>query len=384
MQISKKFYHLITLFLSMQQLWAVDFKDFDPFQHYYSRQEVLERIAVLSKCEDSNRYYRISEEALILGNLSANEIDYILFFGSPENPKKLHSKKKQMHDLKIAIDPGHFGGIYADLEKRSVHLDSQEGEICLREGDLTFYTALALKELLEKEGATVLMTRKQFEEGALPENFFAYLMQNPKFWTSKDSLSQIFRSHYNRQDLQMRADIINQFSPDLTIILHYNTHSTAEEKKRSEQITSSNFHLAFVPGAFSLEELQEPENRYEFLRLIVKSDLSESVLLSRCIVKHLRESLQIPAIKGSEVSFELASVSHQIDEGIYSRNLLLTRKIHGPVCYGESLVQNHHEESRRLRIYDSQVAGYPCPQRIWEVAKAYLDGILDYLRSDQL
>jgi len=69
------------------------------------------------------------------------------------------------------------------------------------------------------------------------------------------------------------------------------------------------------------------------------------------------------------------------DQGIYSRNLALTRLVHGPVCYGETLVQNNEEEVYRLSSHDAIIAGIPCSKRIQEVAEGYFEGIKEYLND---
>jgi hypothetical protein len=64
--------------------------------------------------------------------------------------------------------------------------------------------------------------------------------------------------------------------------------------------------------------------------------------------------------------------------GIYCRNLALTRLIHGPLCYGETLLQDNPDEAKRLAQKDFDFNGIKLPSRIIEVAHAYINGICEY------
>src|SRR5690606_18145787 len=59
--------------------------------------------------------------------------------------------------LRVAIDPGHIGGVWAEMEERSFRIDDRPP---LREGDLTLRTARILKPMLEDLGADVHLVRR--------------------------------------------------------------------------------------------------------------------------------------------------------------------------------------------------------------------------------
>lgn len=67
-----------------------------------------------------------------------------------------------------------------------------------------------------------------------------------------------------------------------------------------------------------------------------------------------------------------------IADGIYCRNLALTRRVHGPLCYGETLIQNNPEEAKRLAQENFSSNGIMISSRIAEVARAYFRGICEY------
>ncbi|MCB1109442.1 MAG: N-acetylmuramoyl-L-alanine amidase [Chlamydiia bacterium] len=359
------------LFLVSTSCYGIDFEDFAPFQGKLSKEYVREKIAkFLQYSPEIQHYFSIEEEALALfASPEAKKegvSEYRLAFGV-EVPGSCIGFHKPLQEMKIAIDPGHFGGEWAQLEERYIDLEYQGKRCVFDEGTLTLLTALLLKEKLEKVGITVLLTRTEKGKGVYPENFFDWLKKHPELWKKGVSLSSLFRGHYNRLDLRQRAEMINAFKPDLTFVVHYN--AVDDEKPK-------NFNLVFIPGAFCDKELEAAEDRYHFLRLICTQDLEQSSQLAEHLIGEFSKHLEVFPFNAS-----LAN-SLKSGKGIYCRNLCLTRLIHGPVCYGETLVQNHQEELLKLSQADGVVEGMPCPQRVFEVAQAYYEALMTYLGGE--
>jgi len=352
----------------------------------YTAAEIELKIATyLENDPGVRRFYQLTPQALYIGDLEKEQVDYILQLntGSP-----LHSKPRKCHTLenvRIAIDPGHFGGRWAQLEKRFVIVPPEKTKnnqlIYFCEGNLTYLTALELKRLLESEGALVMITRPGIGDGAMKENFFQWLENHSDLRKKESSLSRLFRS-YNTEDLFERAKKINAFSPDLAVIIHYNAHSPGKDRAQTH-LVRANYNLAFIPGAFGANELTHVQDRYEFLRLIVTDTLDQSLRLSNSIVKQFVTKLDVPLIAAHEkTTYSEASIIQK--PGIYSRNLVLTRLIHSPLCYGETLIQNNEEEIYRLSSTPISIAGIPASRRIQEVAEAYFEGIKEYLKSQEV
>jgi N-acetylmuramoyl-L-alanine amidase len=375
-------------FLLITSGWGIDFHDFDSYQKKFTQKEVERRIALhLEKDSEIGLFYRIEDGALKIGDLTNGEIDYVLRFAPDWSQREHFRARGSLREAKIAIDPGHFGGVFAELEERVILIPGEktrDGQpIRFDEGTLTYQTALVLKELLEKEGTQVMLTRRSIGQGAIEEGFFDWLQKHPSLWTQKDSLSKLFRTHYNRADMRKRAEVINQWAPDLTVIIHFNAHLSDDEEKRKEMFTKTNFNLVFVPGAFCSGELNHAESRYEFLRLLLTSDIDQSIALSEKVLGQLEKHLNVPRISSEEkTSYKESGCLFQ-RPGIYARNLALTRLIHGPLCYGESLIQNNEEELYRLAAQDCEVAGSPCSKRVSQVAQAYFEGIRDYFEEGE-
>ncbi|QZA59103.1 N-acetylmuramoyl-L-alanine amidase family protein [Candidatus Rhabdochlamydia porcellionis] len=361
--------------------YSFSFQDFDSYQGKVSKQEIKNKLKYLIKTKEAQNYFLLNDDTFTiyasLEKKQKNQEEYRLVLGLSD---VLQTLKKRLNNCKIAIDPGHFGSEYSHLEQRFVEISSQKELIAFNEGDLTFLTALYLKELLEKEGAEVFLTRARKAEGALSQNFFQFLQTHPDLWLTQKTLTQLFRSIYNGVDLYARAEKINAFKPDLTVIIHYNAHDSKGEKHTST--TDKNFNMVFIPGSFGDGELKEKKARYEFLRLLVTSDFSLSRQFSKIVLKKFNEHLQIPTVTPSDGAHYLETASIEVEKGVYARNLALTRLVHGPLCYGESLVQNNLEEALRLSRLDTEIQGYPCSSRLKEVALAYFQAIQEFLCSE--
>lgn len=371
---------ILGLILSTLPLLAVNFQDFDGYQNMFCQEEVEQKIKnYLQKDPQVSAFYRLTPEALYIGDLAQKKEDYILQLASCTQPKRSQCFPS-LKGAKIAIDPGHFGGAFARLEERFIKLSAAqaktEHEISFDEGTLTYLTAIHLKALLEAEEANVFVTRAGINQGAFQESFFEWLAKEPLLWSSKEPLTSLFRTYYNRLDLIARAEKINEFKPDLTLILHYNAVGAGA-------LGEENYNLAFIPGAFRAGELDKIEDRYEFLRLIVTDDLEKSLALSQNVVEHFVRELHVPLVSQSTKISYLEKACLWQQTGVYSRNLALTRLVHGPLCYGETLIQNCREECLRLAKTDTEIAGIRCSSRVKEVAQAYFEAVKAYFNDQQ-
>jgi hypothetical protein len=106
---------------------SVDFTDFDTYQGVFSQEEIQTKIQrYLEKDPQIRKYYRMTEKAFYIGDLSADQIDYVLHFSQKGKSSYLVERKHGLQGRRIAIDPGHFGGVYAELEKRCIKVSAQE------------------------------------------------------------------------------------------------------------------------------------------------------------------------------------------------------------------------------------------------------------------
>jgi N-acetylmuramoyl-L-alanine amidase len=325
-----------------------------------------------------------------------------LMSGPSEAP--IASPGKPLSGLRIALDPGHLGGSMdmAKTERKMIRMrgtDHPTGEdIAFNEGNLTLATAWILADSLRALGAEVMMTRT--EPGQTPwgipyaewkrTHFKAAVdsMAIRKDWTpeqkqkmlNETNETKIIYGLYNIFDLEERARKINAFHPDLTLIIHYNVHESNEpDKEWYLKPQPKNFSMAFVPGSYMKGELARPEWRYEFLCKLFTPDLEESVQLSAAVTRQFEKHLEVPLMEWDTAILYLENASIRTSEkGVFCRNLGLNRQVMGTLCFGESLYQDNLVESGLLNRKDFVVHGVAAPERVRQVARAYLHGVRDW------
>jgi N-acetylmuramoyl-L-alanine amidase len=311
------------------------------------------------------------------------------------------AKTRPLEYVRIVLDPGHTAGSLASgkTEQKFVHIPKDSlhhipQDIELVEGHLTLGTALVLKKKLEEAGAIVMMTRNKPEETAFGISFeewkktrLNYVLdslvncksmttERRTFYKTKADNRRIFHEVFRDLELQKRADLINAFHPDLTVIIHYNVDEKNTDWKK---LSDKNFVMTFIGGGMLASDLRKSANRFEFLRMAITDDLEKSELLSASIAKSLSDGLHIPIATKNDATYLKDNCLGTSSPGVYCRNLILTRIIHGPLVYGESLYQDNKEECFRLMKEDEQTAGVGTSLRIRQVAEAYYSGILTYL-----
>lgn len=306
---------------------------------------------------------------------------------------------KPLHGLRVAIDPGHIAGDMAmgRLEKKYLDMKPDSAgrlqqRVQIVEGQLTLYTALLLKQSLEQAGAQVMLTRSKPNETAFGKTFHEWMQQDmreavdslfragkinaveKKQLSGKISPRDVFRKLFFELELQERAKKINAFKPDLTVIIHFNVDEMNTDWKRP---TEKNFNMAFVPGSFMKNELGTPLARLEFLRLIVTDDIERSIQLSGMSVQAFEQYLKVPPAEPKDAKYLTAACLPTSAQGVFARNLTLTRLVHGPLVYGETLYQDNILECVALHKEMSQGDIITC-DRLKLVADAYFQAIGKY------
>ena len=344
------------------------------------------------------------------------------------------NKARPLAGLRIALDPGHLGGTMdfaQNTEKKYVRIEQNRAkgvreEVSFNEGNLTLATGLELGRLLREAGAEVLLTRESeghcalgygfetwldMEVAALeygpgsrgPHGFAALKQQDPKayklrcaaanfiraeqitgtdsiWWVENASERNIYRIPFLKIDFRERANKINAFHPDLTLIIHYNIYEKNDADRQGFlQAVPQNYCMAFIPGSFMQGELDEPAERLAFLTKLLSNDLERSETLCEAVLKQHVQQLEIP-IKAYDPHLRyLGKASLPTSKpGVFARNLSLTRMINGPLCFGESLYQDNIDECQHLNRKDFTPKGMksPVPFRVKAVAQAYFDAVV--------
>lgn len=286
---------------------------------------------------------------------------------------------------KIAIDPGHTAGDMATgvIERKFLKFQptadsTLRDSIQLAEGMLTYATATLLKKKLEAEGAEVFMTRKFNGSTAYGITFNDWLKKNYKnAILTPANKAEKFRLVFKDKELQKRAEIINEFKPDFTVIIHYNVDETNTGWKKPG---TKNFSMAFIGGAFMPHDLTTIEKRFEFLRMLITTDIEESVRLSSAVVCSLDTALHVKPAGTMDATYLYKGCLYTGKPGVFCRNLQLTRYIHGPLVYGETLYQDNIAECIMLNQETDKLKNI----RVNQAADAYYKGIKGYVEAKKV
>ena len=317
-------------------------------------------------------------------------------------PPVIEGGEMPLKGVRIVLDPGHIAGDWetAKEEARFVKIKGKDlgrkEDAKFYEADLAFATAELIRTRLEKLGARVMITRKKGRAALgksydrwhkedwprVLETYHKDSILNDKdyeYYKNKAPRTRIFPRMYMREELIHRAAEINAFYPDLTLIIHYNTSLSAEKKKDGYSgVVDENFCMMFVGGAFSKNELQEVEGRLNFVRLLF-SDFRPSLKFCGHAIQRHNDDLKVPTVPVENNLPYLNKYSVlSLESGVYHRNLRLTRMVKGPICFGESLLQDNRQEALQLVQKDYREGEVVTSKRIKEVADAYYLSILDY------
>ncbi len=327
---------------------------------------------------------------------------------------------KPLAGLRVAIDPGHSAGSMkeAKREGKYISLVSPDGEkIEFYESRLNLATALALREMLERDGATVMLTREKNGQ-VYPVPFDRWVRTSfraavheklrDKYITPASAARLLHRAgdrqrlkFFNSEyEMPYRARLINAFRPHVTVLAHYDA-SGGDEPYRTKYLrikdilsrngggegllndvrwviestseTRRNFSWVFVPGCFLRGELETLESRIELLRLVLSDDLDESIRYSKFVVDNFSSYLDLQATNDRYPGANRAGMCRR---GVYARNFRMTRLVRGALCLGEPLQQNYMKEAQHLAAINTGKT----PDRVLAVARAYYNAVRKYAR----
>lgn len=360
----------------------------------------------IAKAEFSIDWNHLEGLKKVLKNCNQNKIAEIYNSGKfidtlnclvYDTTKKVNNNIGFLSGYKIAIDAGHVAGDFktGQIEQKFLKFGPDPScnlfdSITIAEGVLTFATASLLKDSLEKAGAEVFLTRPFNGSTAFGITYEDWLKndfnhtieqlyrsgkissEKKKWFLTKATSREKFRLVFKDIDLKKRAEIINDYQPDFTIIIHFNVDETNTGWKKPG---NKNFNMAFVAGAFMGGDLSSIEKRFEFFRLLITNDLEESIVLSSKTLNSFEQNLGIKTASFKDATYLPKGCLNTEKNGVFCRNLQLTRYIHSPLVYGETLYQDNIHECVLLNKETDKTKNI----RVQEIANAYFIGIKNYV-----
>lgn len=343
-----------------------------------------------------------SSEILIYQDFNAKKV--LDFKVSAQNLRK---KSKHLNGLRIALDPGHMGGSFWDIETGKFVQDSRGRKVS--EGLINLQVCLLLKKELEDLGAQVLITRSSLKPTSsvdykkfpiLPysreelrlstlTSWYRKILESAPIGSAlyknfdndtnvKKLFSESSRANFfiKRADLDARVDMITAFDPQMTIIVHFDAAGGVNP-------SSPNATRAYVPGGFQASEFSSRNSRKYFVRhLLDENSWQLSLELTRHLLGSIEKNMGIPKADydGTE--------SVKVEQGIFARNLHVSRKLKGmATSYLEVFYYNRPQEFEALldARHPMQIDGqtYMYSDRLKQVSDSLRDGVVSFVNSLQ-
>ena len=298
---------------------------------------------------------------------------------------------KPLAGYTIALDPGHLGGRWAQMEERWFKIGDSKP---VTEGDMALIVARLLADRLTASGANVVYVRKSADPvtserpGRLrgvavqelqrqgitrPRNGYNGpndpLKQNSITWQSE----LLF---YRVSEIRSRAEVVNRrLKPDLVICLHFNAEEWGNPAK--PVLTDKNHLHLLMNGNCGPGELGFEDIRHDMLLKLLNRTAREEVPLSIRVAASLASATGLPPFIYHGKGLKVSSSPY-----VWARNLLATRLYQCPVVYCEPYVMNSQAVFDRVQAGDyegTRVVGGASQKSIFrEYADAVADGVTGY------
>jgi len=318
-----------------------------------------------------------------------------------------HDPARPLKGIRIALDPGHIGGDWAQLEARYFKLD---GDPPVEEAKLNLITCQRLAERLQADGADIIWAKHDFEpvthlrpddlhreaiaalalsgrtssnnSGYTPSFLFGLPLPHMFRRTNQAATESRIDNEaallfYRVAEIRARGDVVNKQHPDLTICVHYNADDWGDPDHPT--LTDHSRLVIFTNGAYEKSELAYDDYKYDMLRK----------LLDRTAVQEERGcafvgQAMLDALKYPPEDYPGTYFAHHVTDvpSVYARDLLANRIYHGPVIYCEGPYMNARDAYYRIIAGDylgeRTIQGQSIPSIYRVYAAAVEKGVLEY------
>jgi len=295
--------------------------------------------------------------------------------------------------LRVAIEPADIGGRWARMEDRSVEF---RGYGLINEGDLNLVVGRLLAGRLSQLGASVFLVRDRAEPilSVRPEDLGALadeVMRN-RPWLLPESFRHLTASlpagsprrlevaeeMLLTKTLETRARVAlvrRSFKPDITIVVQHNATADSSQGR----LNPVNRNIFFVNGAYTPDELAEPEQRFRLLTKLLEDTTPTETAVAAAVAARFRDATGFaPVLYGNSANTRLVLPD---DPYVVARNLAFNREHDGPVVVTEPYFMNQAETLARLLAGDYAgeriVAGKARASIYREYAGCVAEGLLD-------
>ena len=363
---------------------APDWSALEIYQNTIRREEFERLLTTVFTTGDAwKSFIEITDiEARIKTRNSASKSVFILHFAPTESsvPHQWRTaselpptgNKTPLAGLKIAIDPGHIGGKWAEMEERWFVVGEDKP---VQEGDMTLQVANLLKPRLEALGATVTLVREKLEPvTSLRPEALLDIAKNSAPGDSPQKLAE--RLFYRTAEIRARADLVNRtLKPDLVLCLHFNAEAWGDPN-HPILIDRTHFHIV-LNGAYNDDEVLLADQRFALLQKLLQRTHQEEALVGATIANMFAQITQLPAYAYPADSKSVLPIDGH--PYLWARNLLANRLYDCPVIFLEPYVMNSTIDYPRIQAgdYDGlrEIAGKMHPSIFREYADALAAGL---------
>lgn len=311
----------------------------------------------------------------------------------------LLNDRPPLSDLRIALDPGHIGGGYAQMEERRLSFHPENKTEAVVEGDHVLTVAQILKTKLEALGAKVFLVRENsepvttqryndFRDVAVrtlvqkgipnpPEQYngtmLGMLRQNTVQWQSELLFYRVAEIHARAKK------VAEQLQPDFVVCLHLNADGGGDFF--NPQYSPNNHFHVLINGCYEADELARQDVRFEMLRRLFLRMHEVELPLAESVAKAMARSTGLPPFVYVTQNARLVSETGYV----YARNLLANRIYDCPVIYLEPYVMNNMEVYQRLLQgpYEGRTLtnGRLRTSIYYDYANGVVEGLVNYFKD---
>ena len=297
------------------------------------------------------------------------------------------SESAPLLGLRIAIDPGHIGGDYAEIEHRRFIL--KDGVPPIQEGNMTLTVAELLMNQLESLGATVHLVRDKNSpvNPFRPENYYAYaeskLILNKSAVTEQSVKREADKLFYRNGEIRARAELVNQeLKPDIVLCLHFNADAEPDPEDPS-LYEKEHFHM-ILNGAYTQSELAHDDERFQCVLKILQGNHAEEAQLTAAAAASFHTESGLAPYQYTSNSSRAVNVDG--NPFLWARNLIANRLYDCPVLYFEPYLMNGKDSYKRMQVGDYSGLGFVNgklrPSIYREYVNAVTKGLVNYYTAE--
>jgi len=366
-----------------------DWEKLEEYQYTISKEDFQRELdEVYTINGEWKQWVSISDKSALIQTSAEDPAQlFELFFSSEvkqEKPPKFWRERdeqaikeatKPLLGVRIAIDPGHIGGEFAEIEERNFVFNDLPP---VREGDLTLKVAQLLTEQLETLGAEVVLTRTELkpvnEYG--PEDYAEFSKQKMtanNMLISPDSVKRMSdKLFYRAGEIRARAKLVNtEFRPDLVLCLHFNAGAQS-----LELIQEEHFHM-LLNGAYTSGEVARDDQRFTMMERILQRIHPEEAKLAAYAANVFAAQTGLPPFLYEPDSKRALNVDN--NPYLWARNLAANRSFMCPVLFYEPYLMNGKDSHQRILQGDYDSMRYTNGMLRSSIFREYVNSVTEGL-----